>query len=157
MRNRVRMRVGGALVIVAAFMAVSAAARPQQPLPAEGRWRTIDDKTGQVSSIVAIVETNGQLEGKVEKVFSPPAKEADPVCQKWCPPDRRGKPIVGMTILWGLKRDGDGYTGGSVFDPDNGKTYKCKLKVIEGGRKLELRGFIGFSLIGRTQTWIRES
>ncbi len=155
MRNQLRMRGGCALLIVAAVMAVSAA-QPEQPLPAEGRWRTIDDKTGEASSIVAIVEANGHLEGKVERVFSPPAKRPDPVCDN-CPADRKGKPIIGMTILWGLKRDGDGYSGGSVFDPDNGKTYRCKLRVIDGGRKLELRGFIGFSLLGRTQTWIRES
>ena len=154
MRNQLRLRRGVALSVLVIW-ALCAAPQAQR-LPAAGRWRTIDDKTGEASSIVVIVEANGQLEGKVERVFSPPAKSPDPMCEK-CPADRKGKPIVGMTILWGLKPDGDGYSGGSVFDPDNGKTYRCKLKVIEGGRKLELRGFIGFSLLGRTQTWIRES
>ena len=156
MRTGLKARGGYALLIVAAAAALSAAQPVQQPLPAVGHWRTIDDKTGEASSIVAIVETNGELEGKVERVFSPPAKRPDPLCDN-CPADRKGKPIIGMTILWGLKRDGNGYSGGSVFDPDNGKTYRCKLRVIDDGRKLELRGFIGFSLLGRTQTWIRES
>ena len=61
-----------------------------------------------------------------------------------------------MTILWGFKQDGDKWTGGSLLDPDDGKIYKGKLQVIDGGKKLDVRGFIGISLIGRTQTWVRE-
>ncbi len=61
-----------------------------------------------------------------------------------------------MTFLWGLKKDGDQYGGGEILDPKNGKIYRAKMKLIEGGRKLEVRGYIGLSLFGRSQTWIRQ-
>jgi uncharacterized protein (DUF2147 family) len=117
-----------------------------------GIWKTIDDKTGKV---VQVSEVNGQLEGKVEKVFSPPAESENPICDK-CEGERKDKPVIGMTILWGLKKDGDEYKGGHILDPAEGKTYKCKIKVTDGGKALNVRGFIGFALIGRTQTWVRE-
>ena len=122
---------------------------------AAGRWKTIDDRTGQARSIVEIVEVDGELRGTIARVFSPPAPSAMPSCEK-CPGDRKDKPVVGMTILWGLKRHADEYTGGRIFDPEEGKTYRCKLRIIDGGRTLEVRGFIGLSLVGRTQTWRRE-
>ena len=129
-------------VSLAGFLA-AAALSAQEP-SALGRWKTVDDRTNQVRSIVHIEETNGELRGKVERIFAPPAKESNPLCEK-CPGDFRNKPVVGMQIIWGLKLNGNEYTGGRVMDPEDGKTYKCKL-----------RGYVGFSLIGRTQTWVRE-
>ena len=141
-----------ALSVIGSLSIESAA---QGGVTAAGRWKTVDDRTGQVKSIVVIEEANGEFRGRVEKIFAPPAKEANPLCEK-CPGDLRNKPVLGMQIMWGLKRNGDQYTGGRVMDPEDGKTYRCKLRVIEGGKKLEIRGFIGISLIGRTQTWVRE-
>jgi uncharacterized protein (DUF2147 family) len=92
--------------------------------------------------------------GRVEKLIVKPGEDPNRRCEQ-CPGDKRNKPIPGMTILWDLAQDGDSWTGGYILDPDNGKTYKCKLKVVDGGRRLDVRGFIGFSLLGRTQTWIR--
>jgi uncharacterized protein (DUF2147 family) len=121
-----------------------------------GLWKTIDDETGKAKSVVRISEANGELQGKVEKVFSPPAKDPNPMCDE-CEGERKGKPVIGMTILWGLKKTGDNeWTGGQILDPAKGKIYKSKLSLAEEGRKLQMRGFIGFSLIGRTQTWVRE-
>ncbi|MES2355489.1 MAG: DUF2147 domain-containing protein [Pseudomonadota bacterium] len=120
-----------------------------------GAWKTIDDKTGKTKSVVQITEENGELQGKVEKVFSPPAESENPICNK-CEGERKDKPVVGMVIMWGLKKDGQEYTGGHIVDPAEGKTYKCKLKLSDDGKQLELRGFIGISLLGRTQTWVRE-
>jgi uncharacterized protein (DUF2147 family) len=137
----------GGLVLGASLIAY-------QPSPA-GRWKTVDDRTGQVKSIVVIEEVNGELRGKVDRIFAPPAKEANPLCEK-CPGELRNKPVLGMQIMWGLRRDGDEYTGGRVMDPEEGKTYRCKLRLVEGGKKLQLRGYIGFSLLGRTQTWVRD-
>ena len=131
---------------------ISASAQNVSP---EGRWRTIDDGTHQTKSIVAIRIVNGAAEGAVEKVFVPPAKEEQPHCDG-CPGEFAGKPIIGLRIMWGLKRNGDEWNDGWVFDPDAKKTYRCKIRVVDAGRKLEVRGFIGFSLIGRTQTWLRE-
>jgi uncharacterized protein (DUF2147 family) len=77
------------------------------------------------------------------------------VCDK-CTDERKGQKIIGMTIVKGIKQKGDAYEGGEILDPDNGKTYRCKMKVLESGKKLEVRGFIGISLFGRSQTWLRE-
>jgi uncharacterized protein (DUF2147 family) len=140
--------------LISLALLVSAPA-PAQDLSPVGRWRTIDDRTNVEKSIVRITEVNGEIQGIVEVVFSPPAPNPTPICQK-CPGVFKDKPVVGMRVLWGLKKDGDEYTGGHVFDPDNQKTYKCKLKVVDGGKKLELRGYIGFSMLGRTQTWVRD-
>jgi uncharacterized protein (DUF2147 family) len=79
----------------------------------------------------------------------------DAVCDK-CTDERKGQKIIGMTIVKGLKEKNGSYQGGEILDPDNGKTYKCKMKLDETGNKLEVRGFIGVSLFGRSQTWTRE-
>jgi uncharacterized protein (DUF2147 family) len=118
-----------------------------------GSWSTIDDKTHQPKSVVRITETGGVLSGTVEKIIDP-AKQ-DSKCDDCANDDpRKGKPVIGMTILTGLKKEGDNvYGGGQILDPNNGKTYNAKVTVIDGGKKLEMRGSILF--FGRTQTWIR--
>jgi uncharacterized protein (DUF2147 family) len=121
-----------------------------------GLWRTIDDKTGKERSLIRITEASGVYEGKVEKLLNrQPDDDPDNLCRK-CEGARKDQPVIGMTILWDLKRDGDQYTGGEILDPKNGKIYRAKMKLIDGGRKLEVRGFIGISLLGRSQTWVRE-
>jgi uncharacterized protein (DUF2147 family) len=131
-------------------------ARPagaEEPTPV-GRWTTIDDKTGKPSSVVSIREENGRLEGRVESVVVAPGEDPEPRCTK-CDGALKGRPIVGMTILWGLTRDGRRWSGGRILDPDEGSTYRCRVEVVEGGAKLEVRGYLGIALLGRTQTWIR--
>ncbi len=120
-----------------------------------GVWRTIDDKTGKEKSLVRIVEVQGELRGTIERLFREPGEDPNPNCDK-CPGDKKGKPVIGMTILTGLKRTGEGYAGGEILDPVNGKTYRCKMWTVDGGTKLNVRGFIGVSLLGRTQVWVRE-
>lgn len=121
---------------------------------AVGRWKTIDDKTGEVKSIVEISEaTGGTLTGKVVEILKSD-KGPNPVCDG-CSGDRKNKPIKGMTILWNLKSDGaNKWAGGTILDPANGKTYKSKLELQPGGKKLDVSGCITF--ICRAQTWIRE-
>ena len=119
-----------------------------------GLWKTIDDATGKERSYVRIVEVNGELQGKVEKLFDFPGDDPDHLCDK-CKGDRKDQPVFGMTILWGLKDEGKVWKGGEILDPDNGKTYRCKMTVSENGQELDVRGYIGISLIGRTQTWLR--
>jgi len=68
----------------------------------------------------------------------------------------KDKPVIGMTILSGLKKDGDEYNGGQIIDPANGKVYKSKLSVVDDGQKLNVRGYVGMPMLGRTQTWLRE-
>ena len=137
----------GCLLLVAATGA--SAADPT------GTWRTIDDNTGKERSVVRIQEANGELQGTVEKLFDQPGDDPQHLCRK-CAGERKDQPIVGMTILWGLKKKGDTWTGGEILDPMNGKTYRCKMTLSDDGRELNVRGYIGISLIGRTQTWHRD-
>jgi uncharacterized protein (DUF2147 family) len=118
-----------------------------------GRWRTFDDKTGKAKGIVLIYEQNGQFFGKVESSIDP--KQANKICDL-CKDDRKNKPVTGMTILRRLQRNGDEYGGGDILDPDNGTVYRCKARLAEGGKKLIVRGYVGISLLGRSQTWTRE-
>lgn len=121
-----------------------------------GLWKTIDDKTGKERSFVRITENNGVYQGQIEKLFNrQPDDDPDGLCRK-CDGERKDKPLVGMTILWGLKKAGEQYAGGEILDPKNGKVYRAQIKVIQGGKKLEVRGYIGVSLFGRSQTWMRE-
>lgn len=137
--------------IIAAVLAVPAWAQ-NSPV---GLWKTIDDATGKPKSLVRITETNGELSGKIEKLFREPNEDQNPMCDK-CEGAMKAQPILGMTILTGLKKDGDSWTGGHVIDPKNGKTYNAKVTPIDGGKKLEMRGYMGVPMLGRTQTWIRE-
>ena len=118
-----------------------------------GTWRTIDDSTGKAKSIVEITEHDGQLQGTVLKVLQSDQGE-HPIC-KDCKGDLHNQPVEGMTILSGMTRDGDEWSGGRILDPNNGKNYKCKMSMLDGGAKLKVRGYIGFSLMGRNQVWER--
>ena len=119
-----------------------------------GLWKTIDDNTGKPRGLVRIMEVNGEYQGKVEKIFPKPGEDADPKCEK-CDGARHNQPVIGMTILWGLKKQGDEYEGGEILDPESGKVYRAKMKLDGEGEKLNVRGFIGVALLGRTQTWVR--
>ena len=117
---------------------------------AEGIWKTIDDEDGTVKSHVSIYESNGKLHAKVIKLINPERT----ICSK-CKGDKKDKPIEGMIIMWDLKQDKSNlWNGGKIMDPKNGKEYKCKIE-LEESNILKVRGFIGFSLLGRTQTWYR--
>lgn len=133
-----------------AGVSTSALADSMSPV---GTWSTIDDETKQPKSLVRITEKDGAISGTVEKIVDP-AKQ-DSKCDECASDDpRKGKPVIGMTILTGLKKEGDNvYGGGQILDPNNGKSYNARVTVIDGGKKLEMRGSILF--FGRTQTWIR--
>jgi len=118
-----------------------------------GLWKTIDDKDGTVKSEIRIVEKNGVLSGKVERILDPNAKSGEKCTE--CEDERKDQPILGMEILRGLKKadDKDVWEGGNILDPKNGKIYRATVTPIEGGQKLQMRGYIAFFY--RTQTWIR--
>ena len=119
-----------------------------------GTWKNIDDTTGQAMALIQITESGGKLEGKIIKVLKSD-DGPNPVC-KACDGERKNKPVEGMTILWGLSKDGDEWNGGQILDPKNGKIYKAKMSLDDGGLKLNVRGYIGFSLMGRSQVWQRQ-
>ncbi|AZB23185.1 DUF2147 domain-containing protein [Chryseobacterium bernardetii] len=114
----------------------------------EGKWKTIDDETKQAKSIVEIFKkSDGKYYGKISQLLTKPA---DPNCTT-CKDDRKGKPLLGLEIIRGLKKDSDEFTGGNITDPKTGKTYKCT--ITRNGDKLNVRGYLGLSLLGRTQVW----
>ena len=113
-----------------------------------GNWKTIDDETGKPKSIVEIFKkSDGKYYGKVIQLL---IKPADPNCSS-CKDDRKEKPILGMEVIRGLKKNQNDFDGGTITDPKTGKTYKCSIKREEN--RLIVRGYLGISLIGRNQTW----
>ena len=117
----------------------------------EGKWKTIDDETKQAKSIVEISKkSDGKYYGKIVQLL---IKPAHPTCVD-CKDDRKNKPILGMEIIRGLKKDGNEFTGGTITNPKDGKTYKCT--ITRNGNQLNVRGYMGISLIGKSQTWFLE-
>ena len=118
-----------------------------------GLWKTIDDETGQAKSFVRITESGGVLTGKIEKLLDPSKQDAR--CDK-CTDARKDQPVVGMTIFSGPKQTEEDKTiweGGEILDPNNGKTYRMRLRLLDGGKALEMRGYIAFFY--RNQKWLR--
>jgi uncharacterized protein (DUF2147 family) len=137
------------LITIALLASAGAAFAQATPV---GLWRTIDDETKTEKSLVRITETGGSLSGKIEKLMDP--TKQDSKCDK-CEGARKDQPINGMTIVEGVKKNADEpyWDGGTILDPNNGKTYKVRLTPKDGGKTLEVRGFIGF--LYRNQTWQR--
>ena len=117
-----------------------------------GKWKSVDDNTGDPRSIVEISEREGKIYGKIIKLFPKPEEDPDPVCDKCSPEDPRfNKKIIGMEIIKEMSHDDDEYSGGSILDPEVGKVYRCKVWLEAG--KLKVRGYLG--PFYRTQTWLK--
>jgi len=115
-----------------------------------GQWQTIDDTSGKPKAIVKIYEQDGKINGKIMRLFPSAGEEPDPVCFK-CTDERKNKKVIGMIILKGLGKRGSEWSGGTILDPENGKTYRCKIWLDKG--QLKVRGYLG--IFFRTQTWYR--
>lgn len=150
MRNTTLALAGRALVAIAIAAAAMTVQAQMSPV---GNWHSFDEKTGELKSLIVIVETGGVLNGRIDKLLR---KEADQkgVCKE-CTDDRKDKPMLGLEIIRGAKQvEGkEVWEDGKILDPENGKNYTLRLTPIEGGKKLEVRGSIAF--FGRTQTWAR--
>jgi uncharacterized protein (DUF2147 family) len=149
-----RIAVRSALIALTLSLATAASAATDTPV---GTWTQVDDATGKPKSIIEITEQpDGTLQGMVKQVlFSDQGPH--PVCDK-CEGERHNQPVEGMTIMWGVKKDGDNeWSGGQILDPGKGKTYKVKLTLKDDGQKLDVRGYVGMPMLGRTQTWIRKT
>lgn len=136
-------------------LSVAAAGAFAQATPI-GLWKTIDDETKVEKALVRITEASGVHSARIEKLLDPATKQ-DAVCDK-CTDDRKDKPLIGLQIMRNVKQnasDKNLWDGGEILDSKDGKIYRVRMTPIEGGKKLEVRGFIGFALLGRTQTWIR--
>ncbi|ATA52477.1 MULTISPECIES: DUF2147 domain-containing protein [Variovorax] len=138
--------------LAAVLFTVTAVSAMAQSTPV-GLWRNVDDKTGEAKAEIRIAETNGALLGRIEKSLKKDTKP-DATCDE-CADDRKGKPIAGLEIIRGGKKaEGkDVWEGGKILDPENGKEYRASFTPIDGGKKLEVRGYLG--PFWRTQTWNR--
>ena len=139
--------------ITAGLLALAASTAMAQSTPA-GLWKTIDDETKAEKSLIRISDNGGVFTGKVEKILS---DKPDAKCIE-CSDERKDQPVQGMTILRQVKADPEDkgtWQGGDILDPNNGKVYKVRLKTADAGKKLEVRGYIGTPMLGRTQTWLR--
>jgi uncharacterized protein (DUF2147 family) len=140
--------------VLALALAAALAASATETSPV-GLWKTVDDVSGKPRSLIRITESNGTLRGTIEKVFTTPTENANPKCEK-CEGALKNAPVIGLIILSDLRKDGDEYAGGQILDPDNGKLYRSKIQLIEGGKKLSVRGYIGVPMLGRSQVWERQ-
>jgi uncharacterized protein (DUF2147 family) len=129
------------------------------PLGAQGSpaglWNTISDVDGRPTAVVELREDKGEYVGVVRALLVP-ADHEDSICGK-CSDERRNQPVVGMEILRHMRPDGAEWSGGEILDPENGKTYRARMKLTDGGKKLVIRGYIGVPLFGRSQTWVRRA
>ena len=141
-----------ALILAAALVTSGALAESTSPI---GLWKNIDDASGKPRALIRITESNGTLQGKIEKVFPGPSEDRNPKCEK-CEGALKNVPVIGLVILSGLKKDGAEYTGGKILDPDNGKVYSAKIQMTDAGKKLNVRGYVGVSMLGRSQIWLRQ-
>lgn len=138
---------------LSALFLVASAGLAQAQMTPVGQWHTIDDKTGETKSLIVIAEQGGVLTGKVDQLLRKNADQAARCTE--CTDDRKDKPMLGLEIIRGARKaDGkDVWEGGTILDPENGRSYSLRLTPVDGGRRLEVRGSIAF--IGRTQTWVR--
>jgi uncharacterized protein (DUF2147 family) len=116
-----------------------------------GKWKTIDDETGKETSVIEVFQKDKKIYGKIVEIID--SEKRDKLCNL-CPNPDKNKPILGLTIIKGLEKEGDEYNDGQILDPKSGKLYNCYIK-LDGKDKLKVRGFIGLSLFGRTQYWYR--
>ncbi|NBT77363.1 MAG: DUF2147 domain-containing protein [Betaproteobacteria bacterium] len=145
-----------ALLVGLALMSPASFAQTTQTEPIIGNWKTIDDKTNQPKSIIRIELVDQKLQGTVVKIFTAPGDRPDPVCEQ-CKDHRKDKPVIGMTIMSGLKKTSSTlWEGGEILDPNNGSIYKVKLNLDAEAKVLSVRGYVGVPMVGRTQTWIRD-
>ncbi|MEB0032790.1 DUF2147 domain-containing protein [Undibacterium sp. RTI2.1] len=142
-----------ALFIVGSFLSLSALAENM----ATGKWQQYDDKTGALQSIMRIEKEGDSYVGFVDQRFVIPGQskeDGEPLCTR-CTGDIKDKPKLGLKIMTGFKRDGTRYDHGSILDINSGKTYSCEMALSDDGQTLTVRGYIGISLLGRSQTWRR--
>ncbi|MBK6340428.1 MAG: DUF2147 domain-containing protein [Bacteroidetes bacterium] len=118
-----------------------------------GIWKTVDDETGKEKSYLEIYEKNGVFYAKINKLLL--AEDQGKVCDK-CTGDKLNKPVLGLEVMWGIKKkDATHWEGGKIMDPKNGKIYDCKIELLPDGR-LKVRGYVGISMLGRTQYWTKK-
>ncbi len=143
-------------LLCASLMALAAASPAwADDVSPVGLWKNIDDVTGKPKALIRITENKGEVRGQIEKLFLAAGENPNPRCDK-CQGANKDQPVLGMVFMSGLRRHGDEYSGGEILDPDSGKVYRSKLVLVEGGKKITVRGYVGVPMFGRSQTWVRQ-
>jgi uncharacterized protein (DUF2147 family) len=142
------MKLSFAIVLLCGGFLLGEVMAAESPV---GRWNTIDEKTGKVTSVVEVYDQGGKIFGKITGLTDPNDDKGKPrICTK-CPGSDKDKPVVGLVIIKNLRLDGEQYKQGTIMDPEDGKVYKAEMWLEDG--KLKVRGYLG--LFYRTQTWVR--
>jgi uncharacterized protein (DUF2147 family) len=149
-RSLPKLVVRCAVVVLGVAGAPLHAAEPT----AVGLWEQVDEKTGKPESWFKITERNGVYQGNIVKIFFKPGEDENWVCDK-CEGDERGKPVLGLALIKGMQRNGDSFENGTIMDPRDGAVYRALMKLSPDGKQLEVRGYLGISLFGRSQIWNR--
>jgi uncharacterized protein (DUF2147 family) len=136
------------LITASAFAGVETAAPT-----AAGVWQQVGDD-GKVGALVTISEEDGVYVGRLSQLFPEPGDDPNPICTE-CPGDKHNLPILGLVFIDGMKQSGLDYEGGTILDPESGKTYHASMHLSPDGSKLTVRGYIGLEIFGRSQTWNR--
>ncbi|MES2899625.1 MAG: DUF2147 domain-containing protein [Pseudomonadota bacterium] len=146
-----KAHISTGLLVFAAVVAPTAA----QDASPVGLWKNIDDVTGKPKALIRITEVKGELRGQIEKLYRAAGDDQNPRCER-CQGANKDQPVLGMVFMSGLRKDGNDYSGGEILDPDTGKIYRSKMTLVDGGRKLNVRGYIGVPMFGRSQIWVRQ-
>jgi uncharacterized protein (DUF2147 family) len=143
-------------MVAAAVLLIVAAASPVRAAEptATGLWEQVDENTGKPESWFKITERNGVYEGALVKIFYKPGEDPNWVCDK-CQGAEKGRPVLGLTLIKGMQRNGLSYENGTIMDPRDGSVYRALMRLTPDGKKLEMRGYLGISLFGRSQVWNR--
>lgn len=142
-----------ALTVAALLLAtVSAQANDKAPTPI-GLWKTIDDKTGQPRGIVRVYEADGRYFARIERNLKPGEEGRKCIA---CTDEHNDQPLVGLVLMRNVKLESGEYSGGDILDPNTGSVYHCTFKLEDQGNTMTVRGYLGVSLFGRTQMWLRE-
>jgi uncharacterized protein (DUF2147 family) len=143
-------------MIIAAVVLMGAAGFPVRAAEptAAGLWEQVDDNTGRPESWFKITERNGVYVGNLVKIFFKPGEDENWVCDR-CEGAEKGAPVLGLALIKGMRRNGYSYENGTIMDPRDGSVYRALMRLSPDGSKLEVRGYLGISLFGRTQVWNR--
>jgi uncharacterized protein (DUF2147 family) len=147
-------RTAGTLLIIQWMLTTSTAIHADpSAATAAGVWRQVDE-SGKVGALVTITQEGDVFVGRLSRLFLEPGDDPNPICEN-CPGDKHNQPFLGLVFIEGMKRSGLEYNGGTVLDPETGKIYNARMSLNPDGKRLTLRGYIGLSIFGRSQTWTR--
>jgi uncharacterized protein (DUF2147 family) len=147
-------RAAGTFLIIQVMLIASTAIQADPNAPtAAGVWRQVDE-SGKVGALVTITREGNVFVGRLSRLFLEPGDDPNPICEN-CPGEKHNQPFLGLVFIEGMKQSGLDYNGGTVLDPETGKIYNAKMSLSPDGNKLTVRGYLGLSIFGRSQTWTR--